>query len=67
MDAQRTVDQTNPRGRSQERSNSDKVGNSKTSMGRKIANDAISESKQGVMGASVYIADQIKVKINFNF
>lgn len=42
-------------------------GNNKSSLGRKIAHDAIDKSKEGVMGASVYIADQIKVKINFNF
>jgi hypothetical protein len=64
MDSERTVEQSghSSRGRSVERG-----GNNKASMGRKIANDAITESKQGVMGASVYIADQIKVKINFNF
>nr|QDH06150.1 protein 7A [Melon necrotic spot virus]QDH06174.1 protein 7A [Melon necrotic spot virus] len=66
MDSERTIDQTNPRVRSNSRGR-DSGGNQKNSMGRKIANDAISESKQGVMGASVYIADQIKVKINFNF
>nr|QDH06162.1 protein 7A [Melon necrotic spot virus]QDH06168.1 protein 7A [Melon necrotic spot virus] len=65
MDSQRTVEQTNPRGRSKERV--DSGGKQKNSMGRKIANDAISESKQGVMGASTYIADKIKVTINFNF
>jgi len=65
MDSQRTVEQTNPRGRSKE--TSDSGGKQKNSMGRKIANDAISESKQGVMGASTYIADKIKVTINFNF
>ena len=65
MDSQRTVELTNPRGRSRDRD--DSGGKQRNSMGRKIANDAITESKQGVMGASVYIADQIKVKINFNF
>lgn len=65
MDSQRTVEQTNSRGRSKERG--DSGGKQKNSMGRKIANDAISESKQGVMGASTYIADKIKVTINFNF
>lgn len=66
MDSERTVEQINPRERSKSRGR-DSGGNQKNSMGRKIANDAISESKQGVMGASVYIADQIKVKISFNF
>ena len=66
MDSERTIEQTNPRERSKSRSR-DSGGNQKNSMGRKIANDAISESKHGVMGDSVYIADQIKVKINFNF
>ena len=65
MDSQRTVEQQNPRSRSRDRD--DGGGKQKNSMGRKIANDAITESKQGVMGASVYIADKIKVNINFNF
>nr|BBA20787.1 7A protein [Melon necrotic spot virus] len=65
MDSQRTVEQQNPRGRSRDRD--DGGGKQKNSMGRKIADDPITESKQGVMGASVYIADKIKVNINFNF
>ncbi len=66
MDAQSDVKvETRGRGRSESRGGQDKTG--KQSMGRKIANDAIKESKQGAMGASVYIADTIKVKINFNF
>nr|UHS72330.1 MAG: hypothetical protein 2 [Gammacarmovirus sp.] len=39
----------------------------KQSMGRKVANDAIAAKNQGMMGASVYYADEIVVNINFNF
>ena len=67
MDAEQPVKQQE-RGRSKSRDRSDvKGGNNKGSMGRKIATEAIASSKQGVMGASVYIAENIKVKINFNF
>ncbi len=40
---------------------------SKSSIGRKVAVDAIHSGKEGVMGATVNIADKIKMTINFNF
>jgi len=39
----------------------------KGSISRKVANDAINNSRGGTMGASVYIADTITNTINFNF
>lgn len=42
-------------------------GNSKSSLGRKVASDAINGSTGSTMGASVYIADTISNTINFNF
>lgn len=41
--------------------------NSKGAIGRNVATAAITNDKQGMMGASVYIADEISVVINFNF
>nr|UHS72343.1 MAG: hypothetical protein 2 [Gammacarmovirus sp.] len=42
-------------------------GNSRSSLGRKVAVDAINNSSGSTMGASVYIADTITNTINFNF
>lgn len=53
--------------RSRRRTRSMEEGaNSRASMSRKVANDAISKDG-GNMGASVYIADEITVNISFNF
>lgn len=42
-------------------------GNNRSSLGRKVASDAINNSSGSTMGASVYIADTITNTINFNF
>nr|UHS72185.1 MAG: hypothetical protein 2 [Gammacarmovirus sp.] len=42
-------------------------GTSRSSLGRKVATDAINNSTGSTMGASVYIADTITNTINFNF
>lgn len=52
---------------SRSRSVESKERTGKQSMGRKVANDAIVAKNQGMMGASVYYADEIVVNINFNF
>ncbi len=44
-----------------------KGNTTKSSLGRKVANDAIEKSKDGMMGATVNIADQVSMTINFNF
>ncbi len=42
-------------------------GNNRSSLGRKVATDAINNSSGSTMGASVYIADTITNTINFIF
>jgi hypothetical protein len=67
MDAQANVTVETKGRQGREKFNDNKEGTGKQSMGRKIANDAINKESKGAMGASVYIADKIKVHINFNF
>jgi hypothetical protein len=65
MDSQQPRKQNVRRSRSVDGSR-EKGAKSKSSLGRKIANDAISR-EGGNMGASVYIADTITVNITFDF
>ncbi len=60
-----------PRGnelsRKRETRDESKVSHTRSGVARHATTVAVQESKQGVMGASVYIADKIEVQINFNF
>nr|UHS72348.1 MAG: hypothetical protein 2 [Gammacarmovirus sp.] len=57
----------NELGRKRSRGDESKVSHTRNGVARQATSVAIQESKQGAMGASVYIADKIEVQINFNF